>query len=152
RDFLPQSKISYFEGREGVFKMIDLTLLQDTPLYFISAHDLDPQLKDYIQKVYASKRRLMKSKSQMLVTLTGASESYIHDHRDLYDWIGEITTHDYRLESTIIIFDDKIQFILTNGPSMGGVMIENAYLSRTMKAVFRLLKNTVKITVIKKED
>ena len=147
-NFLPQSKICYFEGVEGVCKMIELITENDTPLYFISGHEFHPEIDKYIKNVYTPRRKKMKTKCQMIISKTEKAKSYIEASPDVYEWIAYAINTKNTLESTIVIYEDKIQFQNCHGDSIGGVLIENQYLAQTMLTVFNLLKNTKRIEEI----
>ena len=149
--FLPQSKISYFEGIEGMCKMVHLVLKHDVPIYFISAHNFHPEIQNYIRNVYVPRRQKMKSKCQMIVAHHRAAEEYLGDASNLYDWIGYVEKgDDYDIDSTIVIYENKVQFMYCKGENPLGILIENSYFSKTMLAIFNMLKNTQKIKAIKK--
>ena len=147
--FIPESQVSYFQGIEGIFKMVDAMLEKDTSLYMISAHDLNPKIRNYIEKVYIPARQRMKSKCQMIVAKKKEVTDYLTHALDVYEWIGYAISRAHKLQATIIIYDNKIQFQSCNGENIGGVLIENQYLANTMLAVFMLLKNTERVDIVK---
>ncbi len=151
--FLPQSKISYFEGIDGMCKMVHLILKHDVPIYFISAHTFHPEITNYIRNVYVPRRKKMKTKCQMIMTQSSASQDYLKDADDLYDWVGFIADDDdqYVLDATIVIYENKVQFMYCKGENPLGILIENAYFAKTMLTIFMMLKNAEKIEVIKAE-
>jgi|GEM_PF-1001188 len=144
KNFLPQSKIGYFDGIEGTLKMIDLLFEKDTPLYFISAHDLHPEIRKYIREVYAPARSKMTSKCQMIVVKKPESEDYVSITPDVYEWVGfiEPKSEAENLKSTFVIFENKIELLSLNGDFIGGILIENDYLAKTLLAIFNILKNS----------
>ena len=144
--FLPQSKISYFEGIDGLCKMVHLVLKHDVPIYFISSHSFHPEINNYIRNVYVPQRKKMKSKCQMIVTKSDTAKDYLEDAGDLYDWIGYVEKKDeYEMEATIVIYENKVQFMYCKGENPLGILIENSYFAKTMLAIFMMLKNTEKI-------
>lgn len=149
--FLPTSNISYYEGIEGACRTIDKIVEKDTPIYFISAHDIHPQIIAHIEKVYVPARKKMKTKCQMIIAKQDSAKKYVNKNSEIYEWIGYIITKEYSLKSTIVIYDNVVQFLTLNGQSIGGILIENNYIANTMKAVFCLLKNTEKIETIRQK-
>jgi len=109
KGFLPQSKIGYFEGIEGTLKMIDLLFEKDTPLYFLSAHDIHPEIKKYIEEVYVPARSKMKSKCEMIMVKKPESEDYVSFTPEVYKWVGFIEPQSdaENLQSTFVIFEIK---------------------------------------------
>lgn len=149
--FLPQSKISYFEGIEGMCKMVHLVLKHDVPIYFISAHNFHPEIQNYIRNVYVPRRKKMRSKCQMIIAHHTTSEEYLDDAGDLYDWIGYVEKgDDYDIDSTIVIYENKVQFMYCKGENPLGILIENSYFAKTMQAIFFMLKNAQKIKTVKR--
>ncbi len=147
--FLPQSKISYFEGIDGMCKMVHLVLKNDVPIYFISAHNFHPEIQNYIRNVYVPRRKKMKTKCYMIVTQSEAAKEYLDDASDLYEWVGYLERDDkYNIDSTIVIYEDKVQFMYCKGENPLGILIENSYFSKTMLAIFMMIKNAEKISVL----
>ena len=138
--FLQESKITHFEGVEGLCKMIDLLTQNDTPLYFISGHDFHPKIYDYIRKVYVPKREAMQSKSQMLVALSPQAKDYANYAKSIYEWIGFVDSKKVNFQSTIIIYDNKIQLQSIKSDDLNGMLVENQHLAQTMKAIFDFMK------------
>lgn len=132
--------------------MIDLLLEKDTPLYFISGHDFHPEIRKYIREVYVPARTKMKNKCQMIVVKKPDSEDYVSLTSDVYGWVGYIQSKadKEKFKSTICIFDDKIELLSLSGDFIGGILIENDYLAKTMLAIFELLKHSNTIATVKK--
>lgn len=141
--FLPESKVSYFEGVEGICKMIDIQLEKDQPLYFISAHLIHPEVNRYIREYYIPKRRKMKHKAQMIVTKTENSQNYAKYAKGVYEWIGFVEEKESNFQSTVIIYGNSVQFLSSKPDDLSGVLIENSYLNKTMKSMFDLMKNAI---------
>lgn len=138
--FLPESKVSYFEGVEGICNMIDLQLKNDEPLYFISAHRFHPEIRRYIRENYVTKRKKMKSKAQMIVTNIEDAKDYVGYANPVYEWVGFVDAKEVDFESTIVIYGNTIHFLSPHSENINGVAIENVYLAKTLKAVFELIK------------
>lgn len=153
KNFLPHSKVGYFEGIEGAYKMVDLICETDTPVFFISAHNINPKIDKYIRDVYIPKRKKMKSKCQMILIKKTQSVDYVSFASDVYEWVGFIDPKKsaWKFESTIAIYDNKLQLHSLDGDFIGGVVIENEYLAHTMMAVFHLLKTLGAVEVAKKK-
>lgn len=142
-NFLPQSQIGYYDGIEGICRMIDTMTKVDTPMYFISAHDLHPEIRNYVRKVFVPRRRKMKSKCEMIVIKNSFINKHIAVAPNIYDWIGFINSKSALWKSiTIVIYDNKVQFQSCNGESIGGILIENNYIATTMLALFHLLQES----------
>lgn len=153
KNFLPHSKVGYYEGLEGAYKMIDLACENDSPVYFISAHKLNPKISNYVRSVYVPKRKKMKSKCQMIVVKNQLSVDYISFASGVYEWVGFVDQRKsaWKFESTIAIYDNKIQLHSFDGDFIGGVVIENEYLASTMMSIFNLLKTVASIEVSNKK-
>lgn len=141
--FLPESKVSYFEGVEGICKMVDLVLRKDEPLYFISAHQFHSEIEKYIRKNYVPKRKKMKTKAEMIIADYQRSQDYVEFADDVYGWVGFVDADEAGFKSTIVIHGDCIQFLSTYPEDLTGVLIENPYLANTMKGVFNLMKASI---------
>ena len=87
----------------------------------------------------------------MIIAKQDSAKKYVNKNSEIYEWIGYIITKEYSLKSTIVIYDNVVQFLTLNGQSIGGILIENNYIANTMKAVFCLLKNTEKIETIRQK-
>jgi hypothetical protein len=125
--------------------MIDIMTQKDTPLYFMSAHKFHPEIDQYVKEVYIPRRKKMKTKCQMIMTSHDKSKKYAKVNPQVYEWVGFIPSNTYPLESTIVIYDDVVQFQACCGENPSGVLIENAYLAKTMLAVFMLLRNAGRV-------
>lgn len=146
--FLNESKVTYFEGVEGLCKMIDDVIAAPDELFFISAHVFHPEVRKYIREVYVPSRKKAKNKSEMILVRHEDSEDYVKYAKGTYKWIGFVDGKDMNFESTIGIYGNKIQFLSTKIEDLTGVMIENQFLANTMKSMFLLLKDSKKIKVV----
>lgn len=142
--FSAESKVTYFEGIEGVCKMIDLVTQSDEPIYFISAHRFHPEIEKHIRESYVPQRQGMKNKNQMIVVDFEGSRDYVKFAEGVYDWVGFVNEEEAGFESSIAIYGDSIQFLSTHPEDLTGVLIKNGYLAKTMQGVFRLIKNRIK--------
>ncbi len=143
--FLSGSKVTYFEGVEGLCKMIDMVISTTDDIYFISAHVFHPEIKQYIRDVYVPARRRGKNKAEMILTHYDDSEDYVKYAKEIYEWIGFVKREEMNFQSTIIIYGNSIQFLSTKVEDLTGILIENPFLANTMEAVFKLLKDSRKI-------
>lgn len=141
--FLPQSKVSYFEGVEGICKMIDLQLEQDQPLYFISAHRLHPEVRRYIRDHYVPRRKKMKSRAQMIVTNIKEAKEYVRHAEGIYEWVGFVEAEKVDFQSTIVVYGNVVHLISTQENDLTGLVVESAHLAKTMKSVFDLMKHAL---------
>ncbi len=144
--FVNEAKVTYFEGVEGLCKMVDEVIQTPEDIYFISAHVFHPEVRKYIRDVYVpSRRQSKKNKAEMILTSYNDSEDYVKQARDIYDWIGFVDQKDVDFEATIAIYGNSIQFLSTKIEDLTGVLIENPFLANTMKGVFQLMKDSRKI-------
>ncbi len=142
--FLPESKVSYFEGVEGICKMIDLQIETEEPMYFISAHRLHPEIRRYIREHFAPGRKGKKHKSQLIIANHEDARDYVEKYeKDVSEWVGFVEADKAGFESTIVIYGDVIHLISTQEQDLVGIMIENTYLAKTMKSVFDVMKHAL---------
>lgn len=147
--FLNESKVTYFEGVEGLCKMIDDVIQAKDELYFISAHIFHPEVRNYIRNTYVPARKKAKNNAEMIITDSSDARDYVSLTHNIYKWVGFVEAKNIKFESTIVIYGHKIQFLSTKIEDLTGVMIENQFLANTMKSMFLLLKDSKKIKVVK---
>lgn len=145
--FLNESKVTYFEGVEGLCKMIDDVIQTKDELYFISAHIFHPEVRNYIRNTYVPARKKAKKKAEMIVTDSSDARNYVNLAHDIYKWVGFVEAKNIKFDATIAIYGNKIQFLSTKIEDLTGVLIENEFLANTMKSMFLLLKDSRKIKV-----
>ena len=143
--FLNDSKVTYFEGVEGLCKMVDDIIKTKENIYFISAHTFPPEVRQYIRNVYVPSRKGAKNKAEMIIMDFEDSRDYVDYAKDIYDWIGFVKDKSVQFESTIVIYGNKIQLFSGKPEDLTGVMIENQFLTSTMKSMFQLVKDSRKI-------
>lgn len=143
--FLSESKVTYFEGVEGLCKMVDEIITSQEDLYFISAHTFPQELQKYIRNVYVPSRKKAKNNAEMIIMDSDISRDYVNYAKDIYQWIGFIKKETIELESTIVIYGKTIQLFSGKTEDLTGVVIENKFLAATMKAMFQMIKESKKI-------
>lgn len=131
-----KTKVSYFEGKEGV-KSIQMSFLKakDKKLRVIFYYDI-------IGKVFSSKEMEDYAKKREAVGIEVNAIAVIKDKKSLIQPIKKNVNRlyiDYKkfpMESDITIYDNKIAMVSLG--QMFGVIIENTELANTMKSFFDL--------------
>jgi len=139
-------EIIQYEGEESFYKVIDLQVSKDLPIYFISTHKLHPKYENYLEEVYIPKRKAMKCKCEMIVYQEKDIELYIEKSKGVYSSIYEITKKDLSFFLTMCLYDDSVIFMnsLENITTTTAIVIKNHLIYQSMLAVFDGLKTNAK--------
>lgn len=138
--FSTESKVSYFEGVEGICKMIDLVSMKDEPSYFILSEQLHPKIDLYIRRNYISRCREMKSKTQMIGVEGEKMRDYLEFSEEVCEWAGVLNQKKASFDLTILIQENATHFLSSHPEDLTGVLIKNPRLANTMRSIFDLIK------------
>jgi len=135
--------VQFFEGLEGVKKVLEdtLTAPKDTEIY--SYADIEAILK-YIPKIneeYSNKRENLVIKKRGLVLDTPKAREVIKNYHTEVTETRFIKTPISEFETVIQIYDNKISYITLKQESMIGVIIEDPSIYKIHKALFENLWN-----------
>ncbi|EKD63146.1 MAG: hypothetical protein ACD_51C00332G0003 [uncultured bacterium] len=142
-------KVQYYEGIEGLKKIVDDSCSKDEEVLFISNNnDMHPELREYIEAIYIPKIATHKSKGKMLINDGEKSKKHVEKIRkvksDQKDEIIFIDPKKYPFKVTTIIHDNKVSFASYDPKDMTGIIIENTLFADHMRTVFNVLMDHFK--------
>lgn len=124
--------VRYFEGKEGLTSVRE-EILNMKEKYYYAASSTDSLLKIYTKDelvAFSNKRAEKGIKVKLLYTFTGKQTDPIGNQEMI-----EVDEKDFPFDSDIYIYDNKVSFAHTSG-KIGGIIIENAAIAKTMRSLF----------------
>jgi len=144
--------IRFFEGVEGVKKVIEDTLINNTKKELATFSDVASYIKylrNWNTNYYAPKRKEAKIFERVIIPDSSPAVEYMRDYiKDpKLDKLTEILFIDHKLypfETEINIYENKVSFVTFSEKSHIGVIIENKEIHNSLLSSFNLIWNTLK--------
>ncbi len=137
---LERPGVRFFEGRSGVWNVLEDSLCAKTEIYSIT--DIDSIIK-YIgdlNEKYASLRARRKLKKRGLVLDTPFARDYLKGYlRDITETRLIASSATILFESVMQIYDTKVSYITLTEKNMIGVIIEDPIINRMHRMLFEHL-------------
>lgn len=128
--------IQFFEGEEGVKRVLDDSLTSKTEIY--SYADIEAIIK-YIEKIndrYVRQREKLELKKKALLADTPFARKYLSDyHRAITD-IRLIAAGEFPFQTVMQIYDNKISYITLAPERMLGIIISDSHIYEMHRQVF----------------
>lgn len=130
--------IAVFEGVEGLKEIYDDMLTVGKPIFAaLTTDEVDPQLYKWLTTVFAKKRAELKITAEVLVASGENTQEYVSKNRDELRQTKTVDKTKYPFQHEIDIYGDKIAFVnYKKGEHLIGVVVQNPFISKTMKALF----------------
>lgn len=132
----------YFEGIEGIRRLIDDNCRKDETVLFISGHNnmMDPRVQKYITDIYIPISKKHKNKNKMIIQDGEQARAFAKKAEGVYDEITFIDPEKYPLSITTAIYGDRISLSSSNPKDMSGILIKNQLVANHMRTIFNILK------------
>jgi sugar-specific transcriptional regulator TrmB len=151
QDLLPQliamkgnsliPKIKYYEGFDGLCRVIDYSCDEDKSVYFISSHgNMDPHVREYIEKVYIPKSKKKKNKNKMIINDSKQARDYLKRAEGVYDDVFFVDSTSIPFRLTTAVMGDTTLFVSYSSEDMSGIIIKNPLIAEHMLSIFEALK------------
>lgn len=140
----PLPKVTYYEGLEGLYHIIDESCKNDESVYFVSSHNnMHPKIREYIEKVYIPSSKKHKHKNKIILNKGEHAESYIKKSKGVYDEVIFIDPVKNPLKLTTAIHGDQTLFLSYAPEDLSGVIIKNPLIADHMRTIFQVLKGAL---------
>lgn len=138
--------IAAFEGIEGLKEIYNDTLAVGKPIYAaLTADEIDPELKKWLDTVYVKKRAEHKITAYVLVAEGEKAKEYTSRNKEAFRETKLVDKKRYPFMHEIDIYGEKVAFInYRTGKKLLGIVIHHPQISATMKALFDIAWNGVK--------
>ncbi|MCC7160255.1 hypothetical protein IT399_00800 [Candidatus Nomurabacteria bacterium] len=136
---LGKPNVQFFEGEDGIKKVLADTLTSKTEIYAYSDIEAIFKYIPEINKEYVAKREKLKLKKKGIFIDTPEARQLLTDYH------SEITENKFMkqdalsFESIMQIYDDKISYITLSPNKMIGVIIEDPIIYRMHKYIYEFL-------------
>jgi len=144
--------VRFFEGIEGVKKVISDTLINNAKKEILAFSDVGSYikyLKTWNTNYYAPKRRELNISEKVIIPDKPAALDYMNDYiknpqSDKLTDILFINHKLYTFKTEINIYENKVSFVTFSQKAHIGVIVENEEIFNTLSALFNLIWETKK--------
>lgn len=136
--FIGKPNVQFFEGKEGVKKVLEDTLMVQEGTEIYSYADIEAITKyiPEINKNYSDKREKLKIKKRAFLLDTTEARKLISDYHTLVTETKFIKPDILEFETVMQIYENKVSYITLKESSMIGVIIEDSSIYKMHKAIF----------------
>lgn len=135
-------KIQYFEGVEGLCRMLDDFCAVDQTVLYISGHNMMSQkIREYVYAVYLPISNKHENKNKIILNDGTKAREYKNLAAKAYDEFIFIDPEKFPLTLTTAIYGDKVAFWSYDPEDMTGVIIENTLIAENMRTMYNAMKN-----------
>lgn len=135
--------VSYFEGKEGIKKVLEDSLTASSEIY--SYADVEAVMEEIpkINEAYVVKREKLKLKKKVIVLDTPAARKYLADYHQAVTDTRFLKFSAEPFKNVMQIYDGKISYVTLDPKRIIGVIIDDAYLYAMHKYLFEYTWNTL---------
>src|SRR3989339_997024 len=121
-----KSNVLYFEGIEGLCRMLDDFATKDQTVLYISGHNMmHPKIREYTYNVYIPTCNKHKNKNKIILNDGEKAREYKKIASESYDEFIFVDFQKFPFTLTTAIYGDKTAFWSYDPKDMSGVIIEN---------------------------
>ncbi len=136
-----KAQLDYYDGEEGVKKVLEMTLQSKTPLYAIlTDQTYNPNLKKWLENVYLPERVKRKIQAYCVVDYSDENQLYKSKDQEHLRETKMINAGDFEVSGEICIFDNKVIHIYADKGVYYAVVHTSESYYRTMYSVFQQLR------------
>lgn len=150
--FLSSPTMTHFEGKEGLFKMMDLIIETEEEVLIICSFMFLGQLGSYLKNVHLPRQKRDKRKVKIILTTPQDSafneQDFIRECEGIYSDIWLIDSRKTGFKTDMVMYENKTMFLSFYAQDLSGILIEDEMLSTTMKGVFEITKHTTGVKKI----
>jgi len=140
----PMTKVQYFEGIESLCRLIDDDINDNVGGLYLSGHNnMHPKIREYLKRVYVPSLKNRDGRNQMIIKdgeMAREYTSWVKDYEDVIFADPEI----FKMKYTIAIYGNKVAFCSYDPSDLCGIIIENSLITNGMRAMFEVMKNSIK--------
>jgi len=143
--FSPLPKVRYYEGIEGLKRLVDYTCEKDEEILFMSGHnEMHPQLRKYIERVYVPTVRQHIKKHRMIINDGEKSRAFCKKSEGTCEEIIFIDPKEHPFKLTTFVHGNRVAFASYNPKDLTGIVIENQFIADHMREVYKILEKYFK--------
>jgi sugar-specific transcriptional regulator TrmB len=136
-------KVRYFEGVEGLCRMLDDFCEKDQTVLYISGHNMmHPKIRKYTYETYLPISNKHINKNKIILNDGKLSREYSKIAKKAYDEFIFVDDKKCRFTLTTAIYGNKVAFWSYDPSDMSGVIIENHLIADNMRNIFGVLKTS----------
>lgn len=133
--------VQYYEGYEGLCRMLDDFAAIDQTVLYISGHNMmHPDIRKYVYDVYLPICDKHKHKNKIILNDGAKAREYQKKAKNSYDEFVFVKSKDFPLTLTTAIYGDKVAFWSYDPDDMTGVIIQNRLIAEHMRTIFGVMK------------
>ena len=142
--FIGKPNVQFFEGKEGVKKVLEDTLMVQEGTEIYSYADIEAITKyiPEINKNYSDKREKLKINKKAFLLDTTESRKLIPNYHTQVTETKFIKPDILEFETVMQIYENKVSYITLKESSMIGVIIEDSSIYKMHKAIFEYFWKT----------
>ncbi len=141
-DFTAPVKVQYFDGVEGLCRMLDDFAARDQEVLYISSHNnMHPTIREYVYSVYLPICDKQENKNKIILHEGELSREYEKKAKNSYNEFIFVNSDAYELTLTTAIYGDKTAFWSYDPSDMSGIIIQNKLIAANMRTVFSVFKS-----------
>ena len=138
-------KVQYYEGLEGLYRMLDDFCAEDQTVLYISGHNMmHPSVREYTYNVYIPKSNKHRNKNKIILSEGAKAREYEKVAAQAYDEFIFADPKEFPFGLTTAIYGNKTAFWSYDPKDMTGVIIENQLIADQMRTLFVALRTSVK--------
>ena len=135
-------KVRYFEGVEGLCRMLDDFCEKDQTVLYISGHNMmHPKIREYTYETYMPISNKHANKNKIILNDGNLSRQYSKIAKDAYDEFIFVDEKVCQFTLTTAIYGNKVAFWSYDPADMSGVIIENSLIAENMRNIFNILSS-----------
>ena len=140
-NLLSLPKVRYFEGHEGLCRILDDFVAEDQEVLYISGHNMmHPKIREYVNNVYLPICNKHKHKNKIILNEGEKAREYKKLASKAYDEFIFVDTKKHPFTLTTAIYGNCVAFLSYDPTDMTGVIIENKLIADNMRTHFKILK------------
>lgn len=134
-------RMRYFEGYEGLCRMLDEFCSKDETVLYISGHNMmHPRIRKYVYDVYMPICNQHRNKNKIILNEGVKAHEYKEMAKKAYDEFIFVDSKKYPFTLTTAIYGNKVAFWSYDPQDMSGVILENQLIANNMRTVFKILE------------
>lgn len=133
-------KVKYYQWVDGIIEIFDDVLSKEQVIYWVAKIDenIDPEIKEYIDKKYLLKRKTLKYKSYALFNDNHITQEYSLNDEEVNRHTLFLPEKDFPFPGCCYIYGNKIAYFSFNRNNLNGIIIENESIMQTQLSFFKL--------------
>ncbi|MFA6521687.1 MAG: helix-turn-helix domain-containing protein [Candidatus Gracilibacteria bacterium] len=143
----PTPRVRYFEGYEGLCRMLDDFCAKDETVLYISGHNMmHPKIRQYTYNVYLPISNKHTNKNKIILNEGAKASEYEQVASKAYDEFIFVDPKVFQFTLTTAVYGNKVAFWSYDPKDMTGTIVENKLIADNMRTVFEVMRRFLKKT------